>query len=108
MCREMLAYGKFVDMADQGHFSEDEIEAMDEQHRKKIDRCKNDGYVMNFGTKLSADHEGVNVLNYATRKEEGRRSKEDAAAFSGAHKRLSVFVTWQMFADALRRSMDES
>jgi hypothetical protein len=36
LCREMLAYGKFVDMADQGHFTEDEIEALDEQHQKKM------------------------------------------------------------------------
>jgi hypothetical protein len=42
MCIEMLAYGKFVDMVDQGHFTEDEIEAMDEQHRKKMDECKKD------------------------------------------------------------------
>jgi hypothetical protein len=85
MCREMLAYGKCVDMADQGHFTEDEIEAMDEQHRKQMDQCKKEEYVMNFGTKLSADHEGVNVLNYATRKEEGRRSEADAAALNAAH-----------------------
>jgi hypothetical protein len=85
MCKEILAYGKFVGMADQGLFSEDEIVAPDEQHRKKMYKCKKDGYVMNFGTKLSADHEGVNVLNYATRKEEGRRSEADAAALNAAH-----------------------
>jgi hypothetical protein len=85
MCKEMLAYGKFVDMADQGHFSKDEIIALDEHHRKKMDQCKKDEYVMNFGTKLSAGHEGVNVLNYSTRKEEGRRSEADAAALNGAH-----------------------
>jgi hypothetical protein len=38
MCKEMLAYGKIVDMADQGQFSEDEIEALDEQHQKKINK----------------------------------------------------------------------
>jgi hypothetical protein len=42
-CEEMLAYGKFVDMADQGHFTEGEIEAMDEQHQKKMDQRKKDG-----------------------------------------------------------------
>ena len=40
---------------------------------------------MNFGTKLSSDHEGVNVLNYVTLKEEGRRSEADAVALNGAH-----------------------
>ena len=38
MCKEMLAYGKIVNMADQGHVSEDEIEALDEQHQKKINK----------------------------------------------------------------------
>jgi hypothetical protein len=51
MCKETLTYGKFVDMEDPGHFSEDEIEAMDEQHQKKTDQCKKDGYVMNLGTR---------------------------------------------------------
>jgi hypothetical protein len=76
-------------IADQGHFTEDEIEDLDEQHRKKMDQCKKDGYVMNFGTKLSVDHEGVNVLNYATRKEEGRRSDANAAALNGAVRNLA-------------------
>ena len=55
MCKEMLAYGKIVNMAVQGHFTEDKIEAMDEQHRTKMEQCKKYGYVMIFGTKLSAD-----------------------------------------------------
>ena len=38
MCKEMLAYGKFVDMADQGYFTEDEIEARDEHHQKKMNQ----------------------------------------------------------------------
>ncbi len=55
MSKEMLAYGKIVNMAVQGHFTEDKIEAMDEQHRTKMEQCKKYGYVMIFGTKLSAD-----------------------------------------------------
>jgi hypothetical protein len=35
MCKEMHAYVKSVDMADEGHFSEDEIEALDEKTPKE-------------------------------------------------------------------------
>jgi hypothetical protein len=33
------------------------------KHQKKMDQCKKDGYVMNYGTKVSADHEGFELCN---------------------------------------------